>query len=80
MNVLVVDRDEVKTSIFTVDVGNEFAHKTLEFRRISQGGARHLDHDNVADPFRVVLKQFFERTKLKARTFRQMLGERRGGQ
>ena len=68
-----VDRNEIKTAIFAIDVGNELAHKTFEFGRISQGGARHLNHYDVANPFRVVLQQLFEGTKLNERfILRQM--------
>lgn len=72
-----MDGDEVETSVLAVDVGHKFAHKPFEFRRIGQSGARHLNHDDVANPFRVILQQFFKRTELtKIFGFTSSLGEK----
>lgn len=59
-----VDWNKVKASVLSVDVGDEFADHSFEFRGIRQGGGSYLNHHDVADPLRVILKQLFKRAQL----------------
>lgn len=63
-DILVVHGDKVEASVLAVNVGHELTDHALELGRIGERGARHLDHDDVAHPFRVVLQELFERAKL----------------
>lgn len=60
-----MDRDEVQTSIFTIDVRNEFADLPLKLGRVRQGGRGDLDHDNIANPLREILEELLKRAKLR---------------
>ena len=59
-----VDGNEVKRAVLSVDVRNELGHLTLKLGRVGQSGRRDLDEDDVADPLRVVLEQLLERAQL----------------
>ena len=50
-----VHGDKVKAAVLAVDVSDELADHALELGGVRECGARHLDHDDVADPLRVVL-------------------------
>jgi hypothetical protein len=67
-HLLVMDRNEVEGSIFTVDVSNKLRHLSLKLRGVRQCGRCHLDHDNVADPLRIIAQQFFESAELQNKT------------
>ena len=59
-----MDRNKIEGSIFAIDMRDKLGNLSLEFRRVRQGRRRHLDHDNVADPLRIIVEQFFESMKL----------------
>jgi hypothetical protein len=54
-NVLVMNRDKIQTPILAVDMRDELADLSLKLRRVRQRRRRHLDHNRIPDPFRVVL-------------------------
>jgi hypothetical protein len=64
IDVLVVDGDEIQASILSIDVSNELTNHALEFGGVGKSGTRYLDHDDVADPLRVILKELFKCPKL----------------
>lgn len=59
-----VHRDEIKASVFSINVRNKFADHAFKLGRVSQCRARHLNHDNVSDPFRVILQELLKRAQL----------------
>jgi len=61
---LMMDRNKIEGSIFAIDMRDKLGNLSLEFRRVRQGRRRHLDHDNVADPLRIIIEQLFESMKL----------------
>jgi hypothetical protein len=61
---LMMDRNKVEGSIFAIDMRDKLGNLSLEFRRVRQGRRRHLDHDNVTDPLRVIAKELFESMEL----------------
>ena len=52
--------NEIERTVLSIDVGHKFGDLTLELGRVGQGGGRHLDQDNVANPLRVVLQQLLK--------------------
>lgn len=61
---LMMDRNKIERSVFAIDMSDKLGNLSLEFRRIRQGRRRHLNHDNVADPLRVIAKELFESMEL----------------
>lgn len=59
-----MDRNEIERTVFAIDVSDDLGYLSLQFRRIREGGRRNLYKNDVANPLRVVLKEFFKRTKL----------------
>lgn len=64
VDVLVVHGDEIQASVLSIDVSNELTNHALKLGGVGKSGTRHLDHDDVADPLRVVLKQLLKCPKL----------------
>ena len=64
--VVMVDGNKVQRTILSVDVSNELGNLTLQFWRIRQGGRGNLDENDLSNPLRVVLQQFFEGSQLRA--------------
>ena len=60
-----MDGNEVQRAVLSIDVSDEFGDLTLQFRRICQGGRGDLDKDDLSNPLRVVLQQFFKGTQLR---------------
>jgi hypothetical protein len=52
---LVVDRNKVEASVLSVDVCNDLTDETLKLGGVGEGRAGDLNHDDVANPFRVVV-------------------------
>jgi hypothetical protein len=64
VDVLVVDGDEIQAAILSIDVSNELTNHALELGGVGKSGTRYLDHDDVADPLRVILKELLKCPKL----------------
>ena len=57
---LVVHGDEVERAVLAVDVGDELGDDAFELGGVGECGRGDLDHDDVADPFWVVLQELLE--------------------
>ena len=64
-HVLMMDRNEVKTPIFTINVRNKLGDLSFELGRISECRWSHLDHHDVAYPFWIILKELLESAQLE---------------
>ena len=62
--VLVVHRNKVQTAVFAINMGNQFADHPLELGRVRQSWAGDLDHDDIPNPFGVILKELLEGAEL----------------
>ena len=64
MNTLVMYRNKIQASILAINMCDELRHDALKFGRVCEGRRGDLDHDDISDPFGVVLEEFLESTKL----------------
>lgn len=56
--------DEIKRTIFAVDMCYNLRDLPLEFWRIRKCRRRDLNEDNISNPLRVVLKELLEGSEL----------------
>lgn len=64
-DLLMMDRNEIQTPVLAIYMRHKLGYNPLELRRICKGRGSDLDHDDIADPLRVILQKFFERAQLE---------------
>ena len=55
-NLLMMHRNKIQTAILAIYMRHNLTHHPLQLGRISKCRASHLDHNDVPDPFRIILK------------------------
>lgn len=73
--VVMVDGNEVQRTILSVDVSNELRYLMLQFWRVCQGRRGNLNENDLSDPLRVVLQQFFEGSQLRVEVLSESWGK-----
>lgn len=63
-DVLMMNWNEIKRTIFAVDMGYDLGDLPLEFWRIRKCRRRDLNENNISNPLRVVLKELLEGSEL----------------
>jgi len=63
-NVLVMNGNEIQTSVFSINMCDQLRYLTFQFGRIGERGGRHLDKHDLTLPFRVITEQFLECSEL----------------